>query len=84
MYFEEVKEMLGRMTDEELNALSDSIAAQKSERIRNKQTQALSELTEVIQKWKDENISFYVYDDFDFEHQIILYPNEICVDSGWI
>ena len=82
MYFEEVKEMLGRMTDEELNALSDSIAAQKSERIRNKQTQALSELVEVIEKWKDEHISFYVYD--DFEHQITLYPNEICVDSGWI
>lgn len=82
MYFEEVKEMLGRMTDEELNALSDSIAAQKSERIRNKQTQALSELVEVIEKWKDEHISFYVHD--DFEHQITLYPNEICVDSGWI
>ena len=82
MYFEEVKEMLGRMTDEELNALSDSIAAQKSERIRNKQAQALSELVEVIEKWKDEHISFYVHD--DFEHQITLYPNEICVDSGWI
>ena len=82
MYFEEVKEMLGRMTDEELNALSDSIAVQKSERIRNKQTQALSELVEVIEKWKDEHISFYVHD--DFEHQITLYPNEICVDSGWI
>ena len=82
MYFEEVKEMLGRMTDEELNALSDSIAAQKSERIRNKQTQALSELVEVIEKWKNEHISFYVHD--DFEHQITLYPNEICVDSGWI
>ena len=66
----------------ELNALSDSIAAQKSERIRNKQTQALSELVEVIEKWKDEHISFYVHD--DFEHQITLYPNEICVDSGWI
>ena len=82
MYFEEVKEMLSRMTDEELNALSDSIAAQKSERIRNKQAQALSELVEVIEKWKDEHISFYVHD--DFEHQITLYPNEICVDSGWI
>ena len=82
MYFEEVKEMLGRMTDEELSALSDSIAAQKSERIHNKQTQALSELVEVIEKWKDEHISFYVHD--DFEHQITLYPNEICVDSGWI
>lgn len=82
MYFEEVKEMLSRMTDEELNALSDSIAVQKSERIRNKQTQALSELVEVIEKWKDEHISFYVHD--DFEHQITLYPNEICVDSGWI
>ena len=80
MYFEEVKEMLGRMTDEELSALSDSITAQMLERIHNKQ-KALSELTEVIQKWKDENISFYVYDDFD--HQITLYPNEICVDSGW-
>ena len=82
MYFEEVKEMLGRMTDEELNALSDSIAAKKSDRIRNKQTQALFELVEVIEKWKDEHISFYVHD--DFEHQITLYPNEICVDSGWI
>ena len=82
MYFEEVKEMLSHMTDEELNALSDSIAVQKSERIRNKQTQALSELVEVIEKWKDEHISFYVHD--DFEHQITLYPNEICVDSGWI
>ena len=81
MYFEEVKEMLGRMTDEELSALSDSITAQMLERIHNKQKRALSELTEVIQKWKDENISFYVYDDFD--HQITLYPNEICVDSGW-
>lgn len=81
MYFEEVKEMLGRMTDEELSALSDSITAQRSERILNKQKQALSELTEVIQKWKDENISFYVCD--DFEHQITLYPNDIYVDSRW-
>ena len=81
MYFEEVKEMLGRMTDEELSALLDSITAQMSERIHNKQKQALSELTEVIQKWKDENISFYVYD--EFEHQITLYPNDICVDSWW-
>ena len=81
MYFEEVKEMLGRMTDEELSALLDSITAQMSERIHNKQKRALSELTEIIQKWKDENISFYVYD--DFEHQITLYPNDICVDSWW-
>ena len=36
MYFEEVKEMLGRMTDEELSALLDSITAQMSERIHNK------------------------------------------------
>ena len=75
-------EEITKMTDLELEELEKLVAVERDKRAKKEATEALNEMTELIQKWGEKHISFYVRDSYD--NHITIYSREVCVERGWM
>lgn len=80
MSYATVRKEIQNLTNDELVAINHSILDIIEERRKYQKEQALNEMTDLLEKWAEQGVRFYIYDDKD--HDIFIYAREVCVTNN--